>query len=440
MNSLRYYDTNLEIPFISANFSQNTSQWVTSFSFTLSGENEHDLFGKRLVYMLGSQSYHLLVDDKSAGKTTKGLSKTISGRSLTVLLDAPYSQRIIFQQWRNVLFSEIAAELCAAAGLSLDFQIQDALIRNYTAAKKTPIEIIKELANDARVMIQTSLDGLTFILCYQFKTTPRLLPLATVDKSYRRFFSVQETLENIENFDALFVFSELAAQTNATVEQKVISNYIRLRVFLPNWSNTPPELRHYDDDTVTVEYSGIKLIQKTFDDVQIDYGVGNIDAGAVLVSHKYYCRDLGDLTILPDGTVNTTESEHGLMRIVATVKCHEFKLTSTCCDKVRFEIFEPQNQLTTIPEIRIRDGDRYAEPVVVKYFSDSPTLIAAGTQALIILQDFEQYSLKTDHWDDLPMPCDLIEFDGGKGYCEGFSINAGITGISADIVVKIPVV
>lgn len=439
MNMLKFYDSDVEIPIISVGFSQNTSQWITTFSFTLSGVNEHDLFGKRLIYTLGNQNYHLLVDDKSSGQTIQGLSKTISARSLTVLLDAPYSSRISLQTWRNILFSELVSELCTAAGIALSFEIQDSLIRYYTASKKTHVEIIKELANDANVMMQTSLDGLSLILCYKFKTTPRLLPNAATDKTITRIFSKKTELENIENFDSILVFSELNAQANANIEQKPINNYIRVRVFMPNWSNTPPELRHYDDGQVTIEYNGIKTVQKTLDDVAIDLGIGKIEAGADLISYKYYCRDLGDVAILPDGTIQTEVEENGLMRIVAGIKCHEFRLKSTCCDKVRFEVFEPQNQLTVIPEIRIRAGERYAEPLIVRNFSDSQTLIAAGTQAIIALQDSESHTLKTDHWDDLPLPCDLVEFQGKKGYCEGFSVNVSATGISADIVVKTPV-
>lgn len=438
MNSLKFYADDKPIQVISASFSQNTGQWLTTFNFTLSGVDDFDYLGQHLVYSLGSQDYHLIIDDSGAGKTTKGLTRTISGRALTVLLDAPYSDRIVLQTWRNVMFSELVAELCDAANIGVQFQISDFFIREYTAAKKTLIEIIKELANDARVSIQTSLNGQFLIICYKFKTTPKLLSTA-VAQAITRIFSVSQTLENVENFDALLVLTELAAQKNATVEQKVINNYIRARVFLPNWSDTPPTLTHYDSGNVTVEYQGIKTIQKVFEDVAIELGTGKIDAGASLVSHKSYCKSLGSLTIQPDGTLNTSIVENGLIRVVALVKCHEFKLTSTCCDKARFDVFEPANQLTKIPEIRINDGDKYAEPIVIKYFDDSAAMIAAGTQALIDLQDFESYSLKTDHWDDLPLPCDLVEFDNKKGYCAGFSVNVSSSGITADLTVKVPV-
>lgn len=436
MNQLKFYDSLRDIPFESIGVSQTTSQWVSTFDVKLK-QSAIDIFGKRLIYTLGQQDFHFIVDEYSGSESTKGLSTTITGRSLTVLLDAPYSERVLLKTWRKVMFSAIVYELCEAVGLGVHFKITDFYLREYMAVKKAPIEILKELANDAGVSLQTSLNGQILIVCYKYAVNPSLLPSA-IGQAITKIFSSSMSLDNKENFDALWVLTTLAAQDSATVEQKTIVNYIRARVFLPNWSDTPPEIRHYG--SATIEYCGIKTVLKTADDVEINFGIGKMDAGAVVVDYYYYGDDLGALTVLPDGTVDTAVLQNGLVRIRYQIKCHEFKLTANCCDKIRFEVFESINQRAKIPEIRIRNGSRYAEPVVVQYFDTPVALVARGAQALIDLQDFEVYSLKTDHWDELPLPSDILSFSGKVAYCDGFSVDVSTNAITATLSAKVPIV
>jgi hypothetical protein len=440
MSRLSFYDSGVEIEFQNATFSQNASQWVTNFDFTLKGENTADFVGRRLVYKLGGKTYHVVIDDYSGGKSAPGKAKAITGRALTALLDEPHADIITRQTWRNVMFSAIVDELCTAAGVGVQFQINDSFVRQYTAEEKTPIEIIRELANDLKVSLQTSLDGQFLIVCYKFKYPPAVLSSASVDKALTRLFPYTYQLDNINDYDALLVKSELNQTANASVDQKAIADYIRVRVFLDEWSNTPPTLNHYDDDTVTVEYSGVKTIEKTLDDVAIDEGIGKVEPGCELVDFYFYCKDLGVATLLPNGTVNTSIAETGLMRLVVSKKCHEFKLRSTCCDKVRVDVQMPESELSKVHEIRIKEGNKFADPVIVKYFDDATTLIAAGNQALIALQDFLIYNIPCDHWDDLPLPCQIVSFEGINGYCDGFSVSDGKDKVKATVTVKIPVV
>lgn len=433
MNELRFYDTGEKIDFSSLDFEQNKSQFLTTFTIRVAGNDSRDFVGMRVVYTLGEQSYHFIIDDNDGGKTTTGNKLTLNGRSLTCLLDAPYAPTITRQTWQNTSLSVILTELCTAANLTLDLQIDDYQIPFYLAEEKTPLEIIKDLVNDRKAQMQTSLDGLTLIICHAFKVHLADLQTATPDKTLTRNFSQTWQLDNIVNFDAIRIFSELNNQ-NATVEQKTITDFIRARVFLSNWTNEQPLLTNCGGN-VSVEYRGVKTVKKTRDDVQIDKGKGSLEANATVLSGRYYGTDLGTVSMLSSGDFTTAILENGLAKFRYSVPCHEFYLRSPACEKIRFDIYDPRGVL----EYRIRTGNRYATDLTVKYFNFVPAMLAAGKQALFELQDFKAYSLPCDHWDDLPLPCDIVSFDGLNGYCTGFAVNVSKDKIQSTIAVRVPV-
>jgi len=419
----------------SAKISQSVSDWNFRVDFTFS-HTTHYLQNERLFFHHGGVIYPVVVDEKGYQDGFVTHSTSLICLGITALLDAPYAEKITLKTWRNTTFFAIVNELCAGVGITPVYQLDDFAIRFYTASKKTPLEIIKELANDVKISLQTSWTG-NLIVGYRFKTSATMMHTADFIYPITRVLTekqaISTTIENKENFDAVQVIPSFFNDDQLTIEQFENGGWTIIKVFMPNWTNTPPDLLGYG--VYDIEYLGIKEQVKEISDVQIKQGAANVESGNELVSYKYYGNDLGEITLGLDGDVLTGILENGLATLLVKRNYHCWRAKSDS-EKLLFDVFESVGMRNRIIEIRANDGSKYAEPIIVSHTTDSVALQNAGRQFIRENRDYTVVSFKCDHWYQPPMPSDIVSFDGELWYCDDVNISTSIESIYANVTLR----
>lgn len=164
--------------------------------------------GKTASVTLNGQSWTFVLESRNRGRGFGSLEYTASGRSPTIALDSPRAAPVT-KTWDRVTALGAAQELCAAAGVSLSWEVCDWTIPagRLVADEQAPVEVLSALAAACGGVLQSSLAGaLRVVYAYpvsvpeMFEVTPAL-SLSDVD----HIFTASESYEFREGYDAVWV-------------------------------------------------------------------------------------------------------------------------------------------------------------------------------------------------------------------------------------------
>ncbi|TAN49026.1 MAG: hypothetical protein EPN21_13150, partial [Methylococcaceae bacterium] len=222
----------------------------------------------------------------SGDQAAVALTYKISGRQKTALLGAPYAAAVV-KIWGAAMASEIAAELCALAGISLDWRTVDWRIDAgaFAADGQTPLALLQQLVQAAGAVLQTLDDGGTLIVRPQHPVSPSQYAAATPDVTVTvadEVLAMPETFDFRPGYNAVTVGYATPATVQPpqtiSVQRETIPGErgIRLKVFTVPYA-----------PSVTISGSGFawhyegERIDDVFEVVTVTEGQGRLN-------HPYY--------------------------------------------------------------------------------------------------------------------------------------------------------
>ena len=131
--------------------------------------------------------FNILVDRWNVGRRFMGDSRSVSGRSLSANLAAPFAPLISTSADSESLAQQLAAEVLAEAaiagvsGWSLDWDIVDWLVPGglWSVADKTPMEAIQDIVGVAGGFVQTHRTNKQLLIMPRFGVLPWNMSIAT---------------------------------------------------------------------------------------------------------------------------------------------------------------------------------------------------------------------------------------------------------------------
>jgi len=116
--------------------------------------------GQRLLITLAGQAMALILESRTREVGCGTVSYTATGRTLSCLLDTPYSDTVT-RTWARTTARAAAEALCAAVELDLSWEVCDWTIPTgrLTASAETPISILSRLAAACGAVVQPTLVG-----------------------------------------------------------------------------------------------------------------------------------------------------------------------------------------------------------------------------------------------------------------------------------------
>ncbi len=125
--------------------------------------------GAACVLHCGEQEATLRCTGRSRSREPDSEQYLVDVSSPAAWLAAPFAKPVT-RAWENVTAKAIALELCAEAGLSLDWRICDWLLESFSLEGQTPMEALTSLATDAARVLSAP-DG-SLVVRYLYPQSP----------------------------------------------------------------------------------------------------------------------------------------------------------------------------------------------------------------------------------------------------------------------------
>lgn len=344
-------------------------------------------------FTLGNDVFEMIVEETDCDDTD--FSYTVVGKSKAIILAEPYADHLS-KVWLNTTAQAICTELCAAAGIVLDWQLLDWGIPYYKVEKRYPIDIISELVKDIGAKLQSLPNGTLVALPYPASSPGDLAALAAdyqIDTA-RNVFERGEKFINRLNFDAVFVTKDASLLDAPTVSVEEISDGDdRILNVYPNpyVSAGTLNLRHASGSKAALTYVG-EITERQVEDVLVDAGEARLSkAVASVVNVKWQQDEVGSLTIAENGKITCDKGDMGLATVTYETTYLQYRLrrlSNIAKTLVMSDDLQPPD-LTT--------GSNPAPPVVVKTLSTPESLDARADAELWSQYDSREYGLNVAH-------------------------------------------
>ena len=164
--TLKRLDTSEYIDFYSISISGDEDSWLWSFNVeikdagiwqSLQSSNDQPMV---LEASVNGHEFRFIAEGRSKSRRRGKTNYSITVRSPPVVLGDRYAEQIS-RTWGATTAKTVAAELCLAAGIALDWQTVDWPLATgaLTVKNKRPIDVIKMLANAVGAIIQSTPRG-----------------------------------------------------------------------------------------------------------------------------------------------------------------------------------------------------------------------------------------------------------------------------------------
>ena len=268
------------------------------------------------------------VKSRRRGKT----SYSITGRSPTVVLGDRYAEQIS-RTWDATTAKTVAAELCSARGIALDWQTVDWPLRSGTLAvkNKKPIDVIKMLANAVGAIIQSTPRG-------DLVVRPRhvVSPTKYVDVKPDQIITdtddildISESWEHRPGYNSVDITDKGTAsepKVRVSVAGGNVPTAKVLKVSVVPWQMVV--LDHTAEDKMDISYQGHEAEQKT-EIVTISDGRGRLSAPWYgTLSFEWMYRDLGSVEVNESGGIRSGVIGNSVLKIVYVTRYHRFLAVS----------------------------------------------------------------------------------------------------------------
>ena len=450
MNYLKKLSTNELIAFYSASLSIDKSSHCWTFTAEI-GDSENlnklkpikSLRGDYVEseFKLGATLWRLIIE-KTSERTTQN-QFSVTGRSPSVFLSDNYSLPIA-KIWSNTTAQTIVSELCANAGLSLLWSINDWAIENYIATDRYAIDIINELVSEKKAFISSLPDGTVAIL-YNLPCSPRQLNSHGFDffiATDRNIFDRGHEFDNRKNYNKVTVTKQGDSVTDNTPSVSIEQVPNGLDMVLKVLVNPPVSsvtLNHSSGANVAIFYEGVKSEIVT-DELIISNGKTNLSKPFVsLQSAVWHQNTLGDLVINHRGEVSSANG-FGVVTVTYQSSYHQYRVQKLAdIDLTGIEVLD----VAALPDLRSLHidlvlngtaGDNPMPPVVVKTLATHADLLDRAKQELWQeMSDVDAYSIECAYENSPLLPARIAQVKINKTadlfncYIKSVSLSVGST-------------
>jgi hypothetical protein len=287
-----------------------------SYNLVLTGYN-----GTSYNYDLGD--FILLIESAHRNNNGETKSYTLSGRGKNALLDSRYNEKANYS-YANVSAQTTVNNLCAAAGISLSWLIDDWIIPAYEANNVYPIDVIKDIAEAKKAAVQPKITGGLSVI-YRNKQKPTILSNPDYTFNEDDILSVSESYEDRAGYDFISVGNEndspagdLSASIDYDQETRIISVSVYpfqdVNIF-HSMQNSNLQLDYLGTETKLIEDEIVTIIDGKANLSNNYYGT---------VSSQWIEGNLGTLTIAENGELSTATIGNGLLSINYNTKYHKW--------------------------------------------------------------------------------------------------------------------
>ncbi|SDP69857.1 LamG domain-containing protein [Desulforhopalus singaporensis] len=259
--------------------------------------------------------------------------------SPTKLLDAPHN-KLVAQE-----FSGMASEICAALAtpFDVDWQLVDWYIPAgiLTSTGESAISVIKRIVGAARGIVQTPLSGYTLICRPEYPVSPPNwgsvepgIELSDQDV----FSSVIPNPSPRAGHNVFFASNQEFASDGVSMEHVEISSSVKeVHVFITPWSDRyQANLLHSGGSWVQVIANGV-VAEEITEQIEIKNGSGQTSKPCFeLIDYEWGYRDLGNLSVVENGTATADDEQHSLVTVTYTTKYWSFTATDNEIEDVQF--------------------------------------------------------------------------------------------------------
>lgn len=451
MTQLKVTDTNELIALENSSLSIDADQFVWSFNANVATKELLSKLippanlGKNYIdvqFTLGAETWALIIEDTNCNDSV--FSYSVTGKSKTIILAEPYATEIT-KTWLNTTAQAICAELCTAAGITLDWQIMDWPIAYFKVEKRYPIDIINEIVRDIGAKLQSLPNGTLSVIHY-----PALSPgdLATATALYtidtlRNVFERAEKFINRENFDCVFVTKDASLLDAPAFSIEEISNGDDskfLNVYVnPLVTHTALNLHHASGTSATLTYQGT-FTERVTEDVIIESGEGKLSKQFTsLVNVKWQQTEPGALTIAENGKISCSGGGTGLATVIYNTTYLRYQINRNG------NIPKTLLMSDELPAPVLTTGNKPMPPIIVKTLSTQAALTARANAELWANFDSKEYDLSVVYTGS-PMLCGKVarvniirETLGFNGWIKAVNINSSSGKITQSVTIERPV-
>jgi hypothetical protein len=397
MRKLKLLSTGEMLEFISVSFSADIENWALSFSLELADLLTYE----KLVYQadsllnyipieitIGLETWSLIVETSSSNGTQKTYS--VGGRAKTALLSEPHAAQIS-KTWTGELASAIVQEMAQLGGITLNWNITDWTVENYTCQNQYPIDVIKTFVAEIDARVQTLPDG-TLQMVYWYSDNPIDLPALTPVHEFSTellIFDRSKTRENRNNNNLVLVTTDNAANNSSptpTIEEFESGENrlykVRCNPFFPV---EVINLQHKSTGAVDLVYVG-SFTEQVIDSLIISDGAGQLSKQFDALVSVAWSQDVsGALSIAADGKITCSGQAIGLAKITYLTRYLLYQGTRTDPAIEETLLFtadigavESSAGLSLTLQLKGSAGDRIADPIIVKTLSTAEALRRCG--------------------------------------------------------------
>lgn len=347
------------VPSENVNVDCDIDRYYIEASFTLSDPRYLPLCKKKAEVVItisvgtDSQSYSLLLWERSRNITTASTYYTLTCRSKSVLLDSKYTPNLQ-KEFSPDLASNIITDLAAICGVPVIWNLYDngtlideTILAGYLFANnEKPLAVIRRVLEALGGIMQSTPDGSLEII----HSYPNKVPNFETDvpdillNTEVRYQSISSTYEERLGINTVHVSDQLTSDSSFSLEEKEISSTEKyVKGFHTPWDSQEVILDTSGGSTVRVDYLGVvtETIPEPTEDVPYELvefvnGTGNTSKPIYgIISTSWVMDVLGGIISSEDGTLVSDVLGESLLKIVYTTKYHLWKVTSPSVSDVQ---------------------------------------------------------------------------------------------------------
>ena len=299
--------------------------------------------GSELDVNLNGEIFRFIIDSRNRVREFGNATYSIEGRSISAKLGEGYAQPITTTWDTATTAMTIVQELCDAAGILFESQVDDWPIPASRASSEGeyPNQIIARIADATGAILQTKPDG-TLVMRYKYPVSPTQYDSITPDAYLTDLvdmFSVSESREVMPGYNSVVVTDQdyQASQkwTIKEISRDDIAGAVVLAVITYPFVDVVNLQTSNDPSQVSITYEGI-VEEEVTETVEIVSGQASLASPAFdIISWSYPYTDLG--TPYTEGSELYTEIVgQSLIQITYRTKWHQFRCTNTELGEVQF--------------------------------------------------------------------------------------------------------
>lgn len=202
-----------EIALLSLDIQCDEGGHCLGFSFGLAELADwRELAGRDATLSVAGQDFALVLEDPTLEASFGSRGLTIGGRSPACRLEQPYADPVT-RSWTGALARSICREMTDLAGLLLVWQIDNWIVPSYEAEGLEPIEVIREIATEA-AMVLSRPDG-ALVVRWRYPRSPWAWSTATPAltlNDWDHVLEVSETLSPKPGWNEVLVIDQEAEE------------------------------------------------------------------------------------------------------------------------------------------------------------------------------------------------------------------------------------